>query len=260
LPAAPTFPPAEDEIFTEAGVPEAMWSAGLIHPSMVKASSEYIVPADEASYGSCLANQSKLCHVCVDEQNGLAQGRWPDSWCAAGTSTIDTGGDEWIEVDFEGGDGANGTVATITALLIQGRYPGSRWGNVAKMKVGYQRGDNTWEEYSDWEYATVDGEELIHGAENQLVEGAWERTFDEPLEGSRFRIFVKEYRHWPSLAFDFIGSIGSKSLIEAKRKNEIHLAGAATAAATAAEAEATESTAAGARNLARREWVYPNRR
>ena len=48
-----------------------------------------------------------------------ALGAWPSTWCASSQATIDSGGTEWIQIDF----GAP-TVATVEAVELQGKCPG----------------------------------------------------------------------------------------------------------------------------------------
>ena len=114
-PSPPLLPPAP---------PTSLWNAGFITDGMVTASSEVVNYGDPN--GLCMANTSRLCHHCVDHNTRFnALGVWPNTWCASSKATIDSGGTEWIQVDF----GAP-TVATVLAVEIQGRYPGPYWGNV----------------------------------------------------------------------------------------------------------------------------------
>ena len=47
------------------------------------------------------------------------------------------------------------------------------------------------------------------GAANQHSNRKFTKTFDEALTGSKFRIIVKGYRNYPSMAWDLVGSIVS---------------------------------------------------
>ena len=110
-----------------------------------------------------------------------------------------------MQVDF----GAP-TVATVEAVELQGRYPGRYWGNVNRMGFEVQSSACALDPTCNaWTAAKVAGSATFWGATTQNAHRKYTQTFDEALTGSKFRIIVKGYRNYPSMAWDIVGSIVS---------------------------------------------------
>ena len=99
------------------------------------------------------------------------------------------------------------TVATVEAVELQGRYPGRYWGNINSMGFEVQSSACALDPMCNvWTAATVAGLATFAGAESQSSNVKYTKTFDEALTGSKFRIMIKGYRNYPSMAWDLVGS------------------------------------------------------